>query len=104
VRQKNTREAIQSLAKAAELDVDNRRYQYVYALALQSVGKLDQAMDILRRTHERHPSDADILYALVTFNRDAGKREDALVYARKLQTLIPDNPAIEQLVEALTKP
>ena len=73
-------------------------------MALQSVGKLDQAIEQLQETHERHPSDADILYTLVTFNRDAGKREDALVYARKLQALIPDNPAVEQLPEALTKP
>ena len=104
VRQKNTPDAIQSLAKATELDPDNRRYRYVYAVALQSVGQLDQAIEQLRETHELHPSDADILYTLVTFNRDAGKREDALVYARKLQALIPDNPAVEQLLEALAKP
>ena len=101
VRQKKTGDAVQSLARAAELDPDNRRYQYVYAVALQSVGKQEQAIETLQKVHEREPYDAEILYALVTFNRDAGMREAALAYARKLQSLVPGNTDIGKLVQAL---
>ena len=101
VRQKKTDAAIRSLAKAAELDPDNRRYQYVYAVGLQSVGKLEQATEVLHGLHVKQPSDPEILYALVTFNRETGKQQAALEYARKLQSLIPNNPDIGQLVQTL---
>ena len=65
------------------------------------MGKQEQAIETLQKVHEQQPSDADILYALVTFNRDAGKREAALAYARELQLLIPGNPEIKKLVQAL---
>jgi len=98
VRQKNLDAAIQSLAKAAQLNENNRRYQYVYAVALQSVGKLEQAIDVLVAVHDRNPTDADILSALVTFNREAGKSVVALAYAKKLQALFPGNQQIEKLI------
>lgn len=101
VRQKKTEDAIRSLAKAAELDADNRRYQYVYAVGLQSVGKLEQAIEVLHNVYVQQPSDADILYALVSFYREAGKRQEALEYAKKLQLLIPNNPDIDKLVQTL---
>ena len=53
---------------------------------------------------ERHPGDAEILLALTTFNRDAGRREQALSYARKLQALLPGNPSVDGLVQELVGP
>jgi tetratricopeptide (TPR) repeat protein len=101
IRQKDVNSALQSLGKAATLDADNNRYQYVYAVALQSVGKVNLALEILRKTHDAHPYDTDVLYTLVTFSRDAGRQKEALSYANKLQALVPGNPDIEKLVQQL---
>ena len=101
IRQKEVNSALQSLGKAAALDADNNRYQYVYAVALQSVGKVNLALEILLKTHDAHPYDTDVLYTLVTFSRDAGRRKEALSYANKLQALVPGNPDIEKLVQQL---
>ncbi len=101
VRQKEMQAALASLARAAELDALNQRYQYVYAVALQSAGELGQAITVLERVLARSPGEIDILYALVTFNRDAGRREAALNYALKLQALLPDDPQIKALVNSL---
>ena len=101
IRQKDVNSALQSLGKAATLDADNNRYQYVYAVALQSVGKVNLALEILLKTHDTHPYDTDVLYTLVTFSRDAGRRKQALLYARKLHALVPGNPDIEKLVQQL---
>jgi len=101
VRQKQMAAALLSLQKAAELDALNQRYQYVYAVALQSAGQLDSAIAVLQRVLQQSPGSIDILYALATFSRDAGQHEAALDYALKLQTLLPDDPQIKQLVTSL---
>jgi predicted CXXCH cytochrome family protein len=101
VRQKKLEAALQSLKKAYELAPDNTRYAYVYAVALQSTGNVTQAIGVLEQVLIKNPTDLDILFGLVTFNRDAGNKDAALLYARKLQPLVPDNPAIEQLIQEL---
>jgi predicted CXXCH cytochrome family protein len=101
VRQKRLDEALKALAKAAELAPDNARYSYVYAVALQSAGKPEQAIRVLAATHRAHPGDVDTLFALVSYSREGGHEKEALAYARALQALVPDNPAVDQLVREL---
>jgi len=101
VRRKQTSKAVHFLARAAELDTGNRRYQYVYAVALQSVERTAEAIDVLQKTLEKHPSDTQLLYTLVSFNQQAGNKKQALSYARKLQFLHPGNAQIEALVKNL---
>ncbi len=104
VRQKRSAQALDQLARAAELASDNARYAYVYGVALQSAGKLDQAIEVLEATSRRHPANVDILVALTTFNRDAGRRGEALKHARALQVLRPADPSVERLVRELAGP
>ncbi|MEA3276077.1 MAG: tetratricopeptide repeat protein [Pseudomonadota bacterium] len=104
VRQKKQEKALDLFAEAAELAPDNARYSYVYAVALSSGGALGEAIRVLESAHRGHPGDQEILYALVTFNRDGGHLRAALQYARKLQELIPDNPAVDRLVRELDAP
>jgi tetratricopeptide (TPR) repeat protein len=101
VRQKKLEQATNALATAAELAPDNARYSYVYAVALQSSGKLAEAIKVLEAAHRRRPGDLDTLSALVTYNLESGNREAALVYARRLQQLVPDNPSVDRLVREL---
>ncbi len=72
VRQKNYAGALAELRKASELAPDNARYAYVYAIALNTVGGHPQAMALLEDTHRRHPTDRDVLLALISIARDNG--------------------------------
>jgi predicted CXXCH cytochrome family protein len=101
IRQQQTANAINDLARATSLAPESRRYQYVYAIALQSVGDIDKALEVLQASLERNPSDLEVLYALVTFNRDAGRKPSALKYAKQLQSMLPENPDITKLVQSL---
>ena len=101
VRQKQVTDAINDLSRAASLAPENRRYSYVYAIALQSVGEIDKAIEVLQASLANNPGDIEVLYALVTFNRDAGLNAAALEYAKTLQAMLPNNPDIDKLVESL---
>ncbi|MCP4009443.1 MAG: tetratricopeptide repeat protein, partial [Proteobacteria bacterium] len=101
IRQQQTKNALDALTRAAKLAPGNRRYQYVYAVALQSTGKVNEAIEVLQSILKNNPGDPEILSALVAFNRDAGKKSVALEYARKLQSMLPNNPEIKKLVESL---
>ena len=87
VRQKRMDKALDELRQASALGSDNPRYIYVYAVALNSAGKPEQAVMVLQGAHNAHPDDVDILTALVAFYRDMGNQAAARTYAGKLRAL-----------------
>jgi Flp pilus assembly protein TadD len=89
VRQRRPAEALPEFARAAELDPANPRYAYVHGVALNSVGRTDEALEVLEAVQARHPADRDTLLALATINRDAGRMAAALSWADRLVTLDP---------------
>lgn len=101
VRQRNYSEALPLLGEATTLAPDNGRYAYVYAIALNSAGSAAEAIALLERTHKQHPSDRDILVALITFKRDSGDLRAALTHAQELAALEPGNQQIRALVDDL---
>ena len=56
---------------------------------------------MLRAAEARHPYDLEILGALVSMNREAGKPRDALPYARKIAEVLPDDPGVQRLMREL---
>jgi predicted CXXCH cytochrome family protein len=103
VRQRRNPEALAELERAARLDPDAARYAYVYAVGLDSAGKRSEALKVLEANHRRHPADRDTLVALVTISREFGARDRALRYARKLQSLTPGDPGVQELVRELQR-
>lgn len=103
VRQHDYGEALDQLRQASELAPDNVRYAYVYAIALNSTGAVPQALALLERTHRQHPTDPDVLTALVSIARDRGDLATALTYARELAGLYPANTQIRAMVLDLEK-
>jgi len=89
IRQKRTEPAVEELRLAASLTPQNPRYVYVYAIALNSTGRSEQAIMTLQGAQNAHPNDIGILNALVAFHRDAGNQAQALHYAKKLKLLSP---------------
>jgi len=95
--------AIRELAVAAKLAPDNARYGYVYAVGLHSAGRRGEALSVLRAAEARHPYDLEILGALVSMMREAGKPRDALPYARRIAEILPDDPGVKRLVAELER-
>ena len=95
--------ALDLLRQASELALDNARYAYVYAVALNSTGARDKAMSLLERTHQRHPTDREVLMALVSFAQNEGDIAAALRYARELLILDPGNAQLRALAAELEK-
>ena len=87
VRQKKLPEAIKYLSLAAESPTATDRYVYVYAIALHSSGKARQALKVLEQAQQQYPRNTDIIYALISINKDLGKQERAQYYENKLRAL-----------------
>ena len=77
------------------------RYAYVYGVALQSVGRADDALQVLASAHSLHPADTDLLIALATMQRDHGDLDVAIDYARKLVELAPHDQEARRLLAQL---
>ncbi len=101
VRQRRYEAAVKSFERAFELDPETSRYSYVYAVALESVGRRDDAIDVLENTVQRHPWDRDVLVALVDYLMAAGDQVGARDYVEKLLAVDPGNPAALRLRERL---
>ncbi len=95
-----TADALAELKRTTELSPD-ARFAYAYAVALHSSGKAGEAIAVLERARAREPRDRDVLFALATFHRDAGRTADALRYAEQLRHWYPDDPDAEALVSSL---
>jgi tetratricopeptide (TPR) repeat protein len=94
--------ALVEFRSAAELDPARARYAYVYAVALNSAGRRDEAIAILKETLAKHPNDRDTLMALISFSREAGSLNSSLEYAERLARVSP-NPELARLIEELRR-
>jgi predicted CXXCH cytochrome family protein len=103
VRLKRNDEALAELNKASELDPERTRYAYVYAVALHSGGRTQDAMTVLKGNLARHPNDRDTLLALISFSRDSGDAKSALDYAQLLSQISPSDQGLTALIEELKR-
>ena len=101
VRKRDSAAALRELALAVKLAPDNARYGYVHAIGLHSAGRRGEALSLLRTVDARQPYDPEILSALVSMSREAGNATDALVYARKIAEIYPDNPEVKRMLAEL---
>jgi predicted CXXCH cytochrome family protein len=97
----NTAIALENLGKAAALEQSGTRNRYVYAIALHDSGQIDKAISTLKTVLRISPENQDVLVALVTYSRNAGRLADARRYAGRLKDLAPDDPAIQRLYDSL---
>jgi Flp pilus assembly protein TadD len=85
-----------------QLAPDSPYYAYVYGIALNSAGKNEQALEVLRTAQMRFPAYAELALALATMQRDRGESAAALEYARQLQRLLPADPRARSLIDELS--
>jgi Flp pilus assembly protein TadD len=100
-RQKRGGESLAEFKKAVELAPDNTRYAYVYGVALLSSGRQSEACAVFDAALAHRPADRDLLIALATTNRDLGKLDRAVAYARRLVEASPGDPSAKQLLDQL---
>lgn len=93
--------ALQEIATAYRLAPNNIRYDYVYGIALNSIGKQREALAVLKAAYKRQPYNLQLLSALISIEREVGDKNTALIYARKVAELLPDNKEIKQLIAEL---
>jgi tetratricopeptide (TPR) repeat protein len=104
IRQKKVAEAVAALGRAAKLAPEDARFAYVYGVALHDTGKPAEAIKVLAESLKRHPYDRDILVALGTYEREAGRAEAARARAKVLRELEPDDPAWARAAAGLEAP
>ena len=93
--------ALEYLARAAALESAGVRYRYVYAIALHDRGRVNQALTQLKAILRSAPQNPDVLMALASYSRQAGRLEDARRYAARLREFAPQDPAIRRLYDSL---
>ena len=101
VRAQRHDEALSELETAYGLGPEDARIGYVYAVALDSAGRRDDAIRVWQEVLGRHPNDVDTLQALASTLYREGRPEEALDHARRLATLVPQDPAAAQLLAAI---
>jgi len=94
-------DALAHLERAAELDSTAPQFTYVYAVALNSLGRAEEALDVLRDARQEFPEHFETGFALATIYRDVGERDAALAEAIRLREQHPDNRQAAALAEAL---
>ena len=87
VREGKQDEGTEYLRRAAESPTASVRYKYVYAIALNSAGKQDQAVKILEQARHDDPANGDILMALVSIYREQGNFKMASQYEAMLRNM-----------------
>jgi predicted Zn-dependent protease len=101
VRAQRHEDALAELQQAAQLDVSNPRYTYVYAIALNSLGQAEEAVAVMQQASARFPADFDIGWSLVTMLRDQGRLAQAQQAATDLVARFPENENARNLLGSL---
>ena len=86
VRAKMLQEADMSLKKAVELEENNGRFVYVYAVSIGEKSP-QKAINILEKAYTAHPGDISIISALAYYYKVIGKLEKSLEYEKKAKEL-----------------
>lgn len=86
VRNKETTKAISELKKSMELDKDNPRFSYVYAV---SIGEENpkEAIKVLEEIYPKHTGDMQIVSGLVYYTKKIDDKAKSTMYEKKLNAL-----------------
>jgi tetratricopeptide (TPR) repeat protein len=103
IRQRKLTTALGELSRAVELEGQSARFGYVYAVALEQMGRRSEALSTLDAVLQSHPYDVDSLSAGVAWAIKRGDVQTALGHLETLHSLRPDDRAIEQQIERLQR-
>ncbi len=87
VRNKEKDKGVKYLQQAAEMEIDNARYQYVYAVAVGDK-KPEQAIRILESSLQKHSGHLDTLVGLMSYSRQLGDQFKVDKYRSKIDSVM----------------
>jgi cytochrome c-type biogenesis protein CcmH/NrfG len=88
--------AVLGLAKAVELEPDNRQYRYDLATTLHAEQEVEAAQKQLQEIVQRYPADRNARVLLINYWKETGQLQHVQVLLAQLEQLNPDDPAIQQ--------
>lgn len=87
VRNREKDKGLKYLQQAAEMEADNPRYQYVYAVAVGDKHP-EQAIRILQSSLQKHSGHRDTLAALVSYSQQLGDQVNVDKYRSKIDKVM----------------
>jgi tetratricopeptide (TPR) repeat protein len=103
VREKRYGPAVRAFRRAMELDPENARNHYTYALSLESVNRRDEAYAEMKRARAKFERDPEILGALVSMAYARRNREEATRYLGDLAEMAKEDPRARMILRSLTR-
>lgn len=94
--------ALDHFRAAAEIEPDVPRFAYVYGIALNSAGLVEDGLAVLKRARSDFPEDYDIAWGLATMLRDNGDFNAARSLAREMLAQYPDDANFSALLRSLS--
>ncbi len=101
VRQKAMEDAIRELQAAVRLDPGNSRYRTTAAIALDSVGRTDDAFGLFDPALASGANDANLLGTAIQFGLKLRRYAETLKFAEALARLQPNDPQVAELVRQI---
>ncbi len=101
VRMKALPGAIQEFQEAARLDPGNSGYRTTLAVALDSIGRTEDAFAMLNQTLANGSTDADLLGIAIQFGLKLGRYPETLNHAEALGRLQPNDLRLAELISQL---
>ena len=98
VRQQDYKMALKHLQLATVQQDASPYYAYVYSVALENQGQLDNAIMSLQAADEKWPNQYEILLTLVLYLDKSGDSNAVLPYLSKLSAIAPSSPAVKELI------
>ncbi|MDW9782236.1 hypothetical protein GOB92_29515, partial [Sinorhizobium meliloti] len=101
VRLKALPDAIEELTAAMRLDPANSRYRTTAAIALDSMGRTNDAFALFGPTIAGGATEANLLGTAIQLGLKLGRYAETLKFAEALARLQPNDPQLEELVRQL---
>lgn len=98
IRNKDYSGALRHLKMAFEQSDAQPRYAYVYAVALENQGRIDEAVETLLAANNRWPNQYELLMTLVIYLEKTGNISALYPYLSTLTAIAPSAPDIKRLV------
>ncbi|MEH6822672.1 MAG: tetratricopeptide repeat protein [Motiliproteus sp.] len=103
IRQGDLSRAVGYLERAIEQPDNTVRFGFIYAVALESTGALEQAIDVLKRVNQTWPHQYDVLSTLIAYLDKAGRSHETWPYLSRLSAIAPADPEVRRRLAAQQK-
>lgn len=98
VRQKNYSAALVHLELATKQVDAAPYYAYVYSVALENQGRIDDAVSSLKLADQRWPNQYELLLTLILYLEKSGSSDSVPPYLSALSAIAPAAPAVKELI------